>query len=319
MRIIGIIIFFILFLSHFTRSQDREWVPKSFDSLDVEDEKFLENVEDIIISYGFFPNSMHSTVNIGVIYSGGSNYSIAKNIQPAGLKNMSNPYSGGLSFNEDDRIMREKFSDEEDKDYPNSNNHRLGLAFIFPTNIRLPLLFKSSLLVNWQEGLLFNEITNKYFLGADGNLKSFREIGTIYNCNINLSASVGLMIPIYGVSVGDVLKSNDFYYLSFDFAYDRIVSSKTTQYLQILDQKEMIRYDNGLDTLMLDNEVKMNNLVRDIYNIEIGIGQYSSFDSFGIQFELKGRFGLNSIIEGQSWKYYSFEIGTAFYFGRAFF
>ena len=155
------------------------------------------------------------------------------------------------------------------------------------------------------DGILFSEDTSRSYLAFDGVPRSFREIGVVHHKQHVVSGALGLQLPIYGVFFdSDFGQIGSYYYLFGGIGADYGVATKTTQYTQIADAKEQLRYGNGQDTvtLMLESNTPGINRLRTSIEAAMGWNLTAEFVVFGLEAFVS--IPTTSLVDDGDWKKY---------------
>lgn len=322
MRFAQLILICSLFcFNNYLSAQEREWKPKSFDSLGVDSEiDYLDEDESnaLVYSSGYFPIPMSWQFTVGLMFQGDFLINSANNILPTGLVKTNRPYSASYSREDDYLIFKEKFSDDEESASLSNEAYCLGLDYKLTPNIGLPVIFRANTLITWTTALLYSEDNSKSYLDYNNNQKNYLEIGNILLEETMLEVNAGLSIPIYGVFINPPVDLSSTYSLYVGFHLAEVLTSSATQYLQIGDVKEKLRYENGLDTVNLISQIELPTLLKSRTGIEIGLSTNLDIQGYGALFELKALFPSQSILTDERWKQTQIRIGTIFYFGGVF-
>lgn len=307
----------IYFLTCFVLlGQEKEWNPKSFDSLDVElkQEDFqLDEELDIKYSKGYFPVPLEWNFNIGIFSKIGYISNAANNITPSGLVTTNKPYKSEYNSDSDYLDFKEKYSDDDDGSSQDNEIYSVGLEYLLTPDLGIPLQIRASTLITWNTSILYSEDKSKSYLDYDKGQSSFLEIGNIILEETNLEFNAGINIPIYGAFVKSQVKYQSLYTLYFGVSMTEVLSSESTQYLQIGDAKDKIRYENGLDTINLVTDYELPTLRGSRLAFETGIGMNFIVNNFGLLYELTFTIPHNSILKDDIWKQSMLRFNTAIY------
>jgi hypothetical protein len=126
-----------------------------------------------------------------------------------------------------------------------------------------------------------------------------------------LSTNAGIDIPLYGAFLeSDVETISSYYYFAASASLSYILITGGTQYSQIANATDEIRYSNGSDTVNLLNEVTFNGLQHMRCAIDIGIGWQFTFHGALFGAELCASLPLTTVLNDTGWKQYFIGIRT---------
>lgn len=207
-----------------------------------------------------------------------------------------NPYGDS-----EERDIRESFSDDNDDGYPSTGFSGYSLALT--ANLPLPavLRLETGLLVT--DGILFSSDRTRSFLTYNGSRRGFHEVGVVHLEEWLLKGSVGLNIPVYGAFLiaGEGAVSS-YYYVHGGMTAMWQVSNRGTQYAQIADAKDDLRYSNGTDTVRLQPREAWDNTNTFRTAISVGIGWNVAAQFFSFSFEPFVLLPVTSVLTDAEWK-----------------
>ena len=276
----------------------------TFDLNKLDYEKLKQRlVEDAVEekSYGWFPTPSSGLFQIGVYEFGNTyNYDLPSNISSKNFFLPNQKLSGDIDdLEDDDRIFREKNSDDEDDDYPETYSEHFGLYFQYS-------YFKFNAGIAHNNGIIYSQDKTKKFLNNKGELKNIRELNIFHFSEWAFSPGLEIEVPIYGGFYrNNYTAHNSYYYLSGGITLDIPFTNEVTQYLQIASPKNDLRYENGKDSLRLIHR-EFDNLQFLRYNLDLGLGWSGAFDTFGVgigvKFEFHTSLMLDSYLDDANWK-----------------
>jgi hypothetical protein len=214
-----------------------------------------------------------------------------------------------------ERTIRAVSDGEElDELYPESGFDEFGLRFVH--NFRFPVMLRAEGYYRQFKGILFSEDTSRAYLSFDGAPRSFREIGVLTHTQYSVAGSIGLQIPFYGVFLdSDFGRLGSYYYVYGGVGGGYAVVSRTTQYAQIADAKDEIRYGNGQDTVTLMHTNDAEGIGRLRTSIETALGWGLTAEFFTLGFEAFLSIPTRSMLEDAEWREYAaglrFSVGYA--------
>ncbi len=267
------------------------------------------------VSTGWFPQPFFSwslTYSTDAFYS--DTYDRAMNLRSSSLQPTAFPFTWCDPYEDSDerKIMKPNSDKEEDDGHPSTSYNEHMLTFILQPPI--PLMLRLGAGFHWTEGLLYSNDTTRAYLSLAGVKRNFREEGVVYLKEVLLSGYAGLQIPVYGGFIDmEALRLGSYYYLFGGLGASWAFSSKATQYVQIANVKDDLRYSNGTDTVTLIDKAKLPGLNTIRTSIELGVGWNLAFDSFALGFELFGSIPQTSVLKDADWKQYV--VGARFSIG----
>lgn len=297
-------------------SQGRVWQPKSFDSLDVNPNIGLNDEERVQFSKGYFPIPVYTSFSVGILTESSIFYiNEANGISPQGLKSIYGSYSNQYNEDEEHRYFKKKFSDEDEDTEINCERYSWGLDFRLTPDIGIPVIFRAAAMVTWNTDLLYSMDYSKSYLDYDNTAHSYFEINNLLLEEIFLETKLGVSIPIYGAFVSHPIPSSSIFSLYLGMSNSQVLSSSATQFVQIGNAKDKIRFENGLDTLVQTSNLELPTLISNRFGMEIG-GEYGA-EAFGIglNVSLRALIPMQSILSDEHWKQYQVRFGLALYLG----
>jgi hypothetical protein len=301
----GAAAFLILLVAGALSAAIAQEADSTWDDLGLDPEGFKYDEETFgHVSTGWFPQPYTAYT---LSYSGpfGDTYDFANNIRPQGLRPTTAPFSWHNPFDGDERKILQPNSDEEEDDgYPATSYDDYTLTFLY--NLPLPAVLRFSGAVQVSQGMLFSNDTSRSYLGLSGVRQPLKEVGVAYLNQYSIAGSAGIDIPVYGAFIkNEALTLSSYYYIFGGYTAAYAVSSKGTQYSQIANAKDQIRYGNGADTVTLINKQRFDDLNRLRTSIDLGIGwnvMASDFAAFGA--ELFVSVPQSSLLRDVAWKQY---------------
>lgn len=213
------------------------------------------------------------------------------------------PFTGSNPFrNSDERsIYKPNSKDEFEGDYPATSFSQYNVWLIYNTPYHV--VFRSSLSYSVANGVLFSEDNTRSFLTLSGFKRGFREIGVIHVKDYSLGGTLGFEIPIYGGFVDvEATKISSYYYVSFSVHSSYSVSTWATQYSQIADVKDELRFRSGSDTVRIVDDVHPTSFENFRYYYECTIGWRFSGVGSMLSFEPFILLPQKSIFTDSEWK-----------------
>jgi hypothetical protein len=314
---------------------------EKLDNLDVERFRLSQDEFISYYSHGWFPTPFPASA-LSLITSGISfRIDDANGIRPPGTARMLNSFSPRNPFDETEqrRVLRPNRKGNRDADYEDSYPQDDGapslLGLRYSLNLPIPAILRVGASYNWCRSLLYADDRTKQYLGNDGEPVDFQEVSVLQRDETSLTGMFGVTIPIYGAFLKPVEDAAvaSYYYVYLGASADYVLTSRITQYVQIANAKEDLRYANGLDTMRLVDGVHLPGTVQWRPNVEVAFGAGWSFGAniprvtiggasfgggqFGMEFtaELFGSFPTTGIFAdgtgGTLWRPYLVGVRTA--------
>jgi hypothetical protein len=203
----------------------------------------------------------------------------------------------------EERTILSRDNEPSSERYPVTDYGEYGLRFNyhlpFPAIVRLEGSYRRI------DGILFSEDTTKSYLSYDGIPRGFREISVLHHRQHALSGTVGLQIPVYGVFLdSDFGSIGSYYYVAAGVGGDYALVTYTTQYAQIADAKDQLRYSNNQDTVRQLHESNVPGINRLRTSVETAIGWGFNAEFFVVGFELFLSVPTESMLTDGFWREY---------------
>ena len=254
----------------------------------------------------FFPKNDQDQFLISVSLGIGGVSSSANNIISSSFMN-SNSYNSEYSGESNDLRIAKPFRSISDAHHsmPPALNANILFELLYLSRYPFHLRIFSSM--DYSADFLYSTTSRKY-LNDRYIPESFNETSVIYNEEILLSAGGGFLLPVYGSFSNNPLyggkTSHSFIYLYSGISGAYPISSYADQYLQITDKKDVLRYENGTDTLRIIDREKLQTLNEFRAYLDIQVGWQKMYYNFGFGVSLYSSIQLNSVLEDQIWKQY---------------
>lgn len=298
-QIIISVIFLLSYICLYAQDADSTW---DLRDLEFDDLEFTHDDFSIYKSTGWFPKPYTGYYNISIFYKTGTTWDFADNIYSNSFENVGLPFSDDTPANEEDRRIKKSFSNEYEDDYPIPFFHDAG--FEFKLGLPLPAMLYMNVDAVFMQGMLFNQDDKKSFLDRDGSKKDFVEFGIVSLYEFGINYGAGILLPLYGayLSDNDQFTISSVYYLRCGLSGYYSLYHRANQYLQIANNKDRLRYGNGLDTVSLLKDVELENNNKYRQYIDLGFGVDFEVENFGFFFEFDYSFHLNEVLQGIRWK-----------------
>ena len=296
--------------------EDSVWNLEDLD-YDKLEERTPNTIEE---SHGWFPKSLKGMGQFGFLPAYmGDNFDVANNIRSKSFVKTTNPFSGKIFLNDDERAIKKKNSKDfyesswlpvpilgklfESPTFPVTVHGGIGFDLTYSTGF--PLNYYGKLVTTINSGLIFSKEPNKHYLDIHGNSKQLTEASIININEWSINSGFGVEIPIYGafLKVGETFVSS-YYYLSFGPSVDFVIWSSSLQYLQLAKPKNEIRYNNGQDTLSLFTDKALPNLNRIRLGVDVNLGWKFSAGPVGLGLEIFSYIPISSVIDDAIWRQY---------------
>lgn len=310
-----IIVAIFLLTSSILFSQGRVWIPKSFDSLEVSPKIDLDEGEKVEFTKGFFPIPIYTSFTIGIFNEGSFVLSDVNGINPKGLKSINGTYSSKFNEDTEHRYFKKKFSDDDEDTEIERESNSWGLDFRLTPDIGIPIIFRAAAMFTWSTDLLFSMDYSKSYLDYDNTLHNYFEINNLLLEETQLETKLGVSIPIYGAFISHPILTSSVYSLYLGLSNAQVLSSSASQFVQIGNAKNKIRFENGLDTLVQTSNIELPSLIKNRFGMEIGVELGAEIFGLGMNASIKALIPTGSILSDESWKQYQIRLGTVIYFG----
>lgn len=294
-------------------TEDSTWL------LDTLDEKNYPLVEpkDIKYSYGWFPEIIKPFFSIYVCTGAMNTWDEARGINS---KSLFAPASGGfnsdISLDNTERTIKKPFSLNDEDVYPTTSYFSIYAGF--ETRLMKWAYVYGNLGYLSNCSILASNDYSKSYLGRNGGKVDVKEANIIYLNEKGLYYGIGLSIPFYGafLSAGDNIASLYCLNLGLGGAYK--FSSRATQYLQLANNKDEVRFKNGTDTLRLIDEATLPNINRSRFFVEIGLSMKSVMSKALMDFGFVYALPLTRVLDDANWKQHGFRIYVSIGYSNVF-
>jgi|GEM_PF-678678 len=307
MRIPALLLLLYMFLPGPATAVAQEGTDSTWDDLGLDPDGFTFD-ESVFghVSTGWFPQAYSAfTLSLAGKFLYADVFDRADGIRPRAFRPTTEPFTWHDPFADSDErsILQPNSDEEEDDGYPVTNYDEYMLTFLY--NLPMPAVLRLNGGLQITEGMLYSLDTSRSYLTLGGAAQPFREVGVAYLKQYSIAGSAGLNIPIYGGFIRtEALTFASYYYIYAGYSFAYAVSSRGTQYTQIANAKDNIRYGNGTDTVTLINKARFDELDRLQSAIELAIGWNvaAEFGAFG--FEAFVSLPQKSILKDADWKQY---------------
>ncbi len=228
----------------------------------------------------------------------------ARGIRPRSFQPTTEPFTGSNPFDSDERDIYQAYKGEQEEDgYPVTDYTEYGLTFLY--NLPMPAVLRLGGALQITEGMLFSRDTSRSFLTLRGVAQPFKEVGVVYLKQYSLAGSAGINIPVYGGFIrSEALTLASYYYIYAGYSAAYAISSRGTQYSQIADAKDDLRYGNGTDTVRLIDKALFQDLDRLRTSLDLAVGWNLASDFGAIGFEAFVSLPQRSVLKDVEWKQY---------------
>jgi hypothetical protein len=297
--ILFILIFFITFSTLFAWQEDDDDATWNLDTLDYRNLDFEADFE-FKASYGWFPTIYTSGLSYIFYFSSGDIYDEAQITNSNFLAPSRLPLIADIQMDSDEKTIRKAYSKDEDEDGPETSYGEVGLG------LRLKMttnnFFRLKLGYFWDLSLLGAVDRSKRFLNNTGNIRMLKEANLLQLDEHGIAFNAGFEIPIYGVFAStEDSDLESFYHIYGGLSGSHSFISEASQYLQIANAKDDLRYNNGRDTLNLINEQQLGNINLTKMRFEFGIGSRFLMDGSGFGFEITYSYPITSLFNDDRW------------------
>ena len=281
------------------------WGDEYFETpIDTTAEEAIRKKSFLKTSAGFFPKPYLRTRSFWITETVGWNYSRGSIEIDELFPTHTSIYSAQPPMKSRDFKKRtrekEKFSDKNKYgffDNPPDKNANVGFSLEYSIP-QIHTIFSAKAGYSNRYIFLYSPIDAKFFLGHNGEKRSFEQISVLEINDKKIYTSFDLKHPIYGA----FMRRNDydmsaFYYLTYGVGCDFSVDAKLSVFEYIISENQNIRYDNGEIKMASLSREKFDGIKKYRYHYNIGVGWQFGATNSNIKFELKYRGSLNSIFE----------------------
>lgn len=264
------------------------------------------NVETDLVLYhstGWFPRPFPGFALVGR-FEGTDIWDNARSIRSAAFAPTAFPFSHSNPYGDsEERDIKKKFSDDNEDDYPETG--LTGYSLMFTLNLPFPLVLRADAGLLFADGLLFSSDRTRSFLDDNGSRRDFHEVTGFYLEEYLLKGSLGAQIPVYGAFVdAEDLKLSSYYYIFGEYTAFYSVDRIATQYTQIADAKDKLRYNGGSDTATVRSMTEIPAFNRFRRAVTVGMGWSFSAGPIAFSFEPYISLPLTSVLKDAEWKQY---------------
>ncbi len=153
---------------------------------------------------------------------------------------------------------------------------------------------------------LFGVDSTRSFLSDNAEPRSFKEVNVLFSNQHSVSAAATFIVPIYGAFlVSEAASFSSVYVLGLGGYYSHTLINENTQYSQIANAKDALRYANGTDTLTTLHNADLSSVVKNRAYAELSLGWRVAFKGgFMFMFEPYLDIPLHSVLIDASWYQY---------------
>lgn len=223
----------------------------------------------------------------------------------------SDPFDGNQTS-----IKKPNSSDDADDEFPGGGFGSIGA--LYAINVPALGVLRGAITYDRSRTRLYSVDTSRSFLALNGSPQAFREVNVLFLNQHFLTGHLGLQIPVYGIFFEtEAATISSYYYVYAGVQVGGRTVSEATQYVQIADAKDRIRYANGQDTVTVMNKALLptSNLLRTY--ADVAIGWRAGFRGiFSFFIEAYSSLPINTVLSDADWKQYRFGIRTVIGFER---
>lgn len=220
-----------------------------------------------------------------------------------------NPFEG-----DEDGFVKPNSMDAEDDDFPSRSGGSVFSLYYTRTIKYTPFIFRGLLSYDIYRTKFFSSDNSQSFLGLNGQPQQFKEVNVLFTNYHFISVTAGLVLPLYGVFAEiESQRIGSYYYIAGGLNIGVNIINANTQYIQIADAKERIRYSNGRDTINFYNERIFNSVERIRTNIDIAFGWKTELSFVSFNPEVFATLPLNTVMKDVDWRQYN--VGLRVMFG----
>lgn len=254
-------------------------------------------------SHGWFPQPFYATsLSFASDFIYVDVFDRANDIRSTSFRTTTAPFSWHNPFDGDEQeILQLREVEEEVEDYPETDYDEYALTYLM--HLPLPAILRFGAALQITDGLLFANDTSRMFLGVNGLKRPFKEVGVVHLREYLLAGRAGLNIPFYGVFLKSELTDIfSYYYLHGSVVGAYAIASKSTQYSQIADVENELRYQNGGDTATLMYKERFRDLDPVRLSLDAGFGFNFGAEFGTIGFETFIQVPYSSVLRDVEWK-----------------
>lgn len=215
------------------------------------------------------------------------------------------PFSAENPYEGDEVDIKKANSDEDAKnDFPSEGYSSMGLMLDY--NLPIPCVLRASLCYDITRTRLYSVDTSRSFLALSGLPQPFKEVNVLFSNQHFLSAKVGMLLPFYGIFMEtEAVQTSSYYYLYGGVSASGRILTEATQYVQIANAKDRIRFANGQDTLTTLNKAKLSteNTLR--YDCDLALGwRFAVRGAVFFDLQAYASLPLNTVLSDARWMQY---------------
>lgn len=206
----------------------------------------------------------------------------------------------------EDDFVKPNSMDTEDDDLPSRSGGSVFSLYYIRTIKYTPLMFRGFLSYDIYRTKYFSSDNSQSFLGLNGQPQQFKEVHVLFTNYHFISATAGVVLPIYGVFAEiESQRIGSYYYIAGGLSIGANIINANTQYIQIADAKERIRYSNGRDTINFYNEKIFNSVQTIRTHVDIAFGWKTELSFASINPEVFAILPLNTVMKDVEWRQYN--------------
>jgi hypothetical protein len=261
-------------------------------------------VEDDLTLYqstGWFPRP-YAGFALTLCWENGNIWERASDIRSAAFVPTRFAFSHRNPYGEsEEREVKEAFS--EDNEDAHIINWASAYTLMLTANLPFPAVLRVETGLFMTDAVLFSSDRTRSFLTYDGTRRDFHEVGVVYLEEWLLKGSVGLNIPVYGAYlIAGRGAISSYYYVHGGMTGLWQISNRGTQYAQIADAKDDLRYANGTDTVRLQPRRPWDQVNTFRTAVSVGIGWNVAAHFFSFSFEPFVMLPVTSVLDDAEWK-----------------
>lgn len=239
----------------------------------------------------------------------------AKGIRSSGFVSTTSAFSsGGRPTTSEETILQPNSSKESEDgvletDFSSYRIRLLQKVAWFPTLVKLEIGINST------TSKLFSIDESRSFLDISGTKRDLKEAHTLVLEEHALVFGAGMQLPLYGGFLNiEGVTTGSYYFTGVQLTGSVVPFSSATQYAQILNPKEEVRYANGTDTIRVSDDVALSTLNRFRLSLELSLGWTFQVSGFMMCFEPYVGVPIISVLSDARWRQWTggltFTIGS---------
>lgn len=280
----------------------------------------LDITGDFVKSYstGWFPQPFKARSTGVIATTNFYEWDRANNIRSASFKPTKYAFSAANPFTGDEDEIKKPNSDKpEDDKFTSEGYSSIGLYYAYNVPF-LSCVLRGAAVWEASRTRLYSLDTSRSFLALNGAPQPFREVSVLFSNQHFINLQAGLAIPVYGVfAETEVMTISSYYYIYGGVQAAGRILSENTQYVQIADAKDRIRFPNGRDTVTVMNTIPLQTGNTFRFNADVAFGWRLGWRGvLNFSVEWYATIPLNGVVSDADWRQYRFGMRTTLGYER---